>query len=97
MAIPTNFGFGIHFPGFFLKAADKNHLVIDIQERSAVFPLGYRGKRLLTDRWGVTRIRLRFAFRIHSVADPFVSWAMVTTPWRSPPSLYSSHEIERVG
>ena len=89
MAIPANFGFGIHLPGFFLEAAHKNHLVIDVQECITIFPLGEWRICLFAHRWCVTRIRLLFAFRVHSVPDPFLSRAVVTTEWRNPPGLYS--------
>ena len=73
VAIAAYAGFGIHFTDFFLKTANKNHLVIVVEECIAVFSLRERRRRMFLNRCRALRIRLLFTFRFQDVPDPFLS------------------------
>jgi hypothetical protein len=71
MAVATDACLCVHFAAFFLKVADKHHLIIIIQERRAVFLLGNGGRFLIAGRCPVTRMCLLFAVRVQVLFDPF--------------------------
>src|SRR5437868_2407196 len=67
VAIATYASPVVHLTGFFLKVADKRHLMIVVEQSIPVFTLWQRCRSLLTQ--GGTRLLLS----IHMYYDPFLS------------------------